>query len=1476
MGGLRSDLAYLRHTQSCASLGETLLRAKPDRIAQSLVEPLLMPTRRDVLKMGLAASALTSSLGRAVCGFAAGVPITVACRRNRAAFSVDGAEVFAVDAARFSGAARVTLVRLPSGSQRIKLKGARWPGTRLSADMTLTLDDVGKLDIKLALGGFSARVVAKEWLLGEKVASSRVSLPGLVCKLDSRGVVGLRGSALAEFSPDWRLALFGRRIGIISVNDETVRSGKVAISIPATGEPSPFARPLARRTQVVFERGDESWLLTPLTLTPDAGHLEWTPDAVDTLTLELAESASGSAYRAVVADAPANGAARFSPADRTGLAGAVSLSGTRTVASFDGAGERVAVLASIAAGSRLKTGGLTLHLADHPEARAFEATGGPGAHTVTASPRVAAIVAGLDGVITSPIRLPNDASAQVALGTTRTPSVVIGPTGGVRLPDGSQIEVIRPLDMLNISVSFWGMKLVSSPMTEKALMRAADADVSYLGYGFPPQAFNEQAIWDTSDPADPNAVLPSIATPVKAQISGWSQLSFQLTPSLYETGIPYTIEALLDWSALRPVINMWGQAEIPFFPGAALRPTDPRISAQNGRPTTYLEMPYHLYISPNEYGYWAHRTTPSTNATGDWTGLWHTRLHQSLIPVNEGSNAAALATEEQTAAGSSDAIIIPPVIKLAQPVPQIRPIWSPEYEAFKTATYIPPTLYPLTGQDRVDLVRLTEMHKAAVNAPMLMLTSLGGWMDFSGTWDEVSPDLKEWKHRATLGRDHYVRIVRGGYLFPFGHKAVKIDTTERKFAYAPSMPGVPTSKRKHAYLYKSTYIVVLEPTKTYSYTDHFRDRSFPLREITVVTKQTPKLDLPTALVDGLAAEKAFFPKVAGKRFLFETKAKDYAGNEITFQAPLAFVSQETDSEIDWIVRLSDEYAGASPAPAADMRGQAIAYTDTGPGSGSTTLATTRMQFDSIPMTSPSEWASADPRKPHFFPIMFSADVKSDAISQLTASDAGARMKYFQEYLDTGFRPGEVFFESDASIGVDYSASSAGGVASPRMQIKGLSRSRGPVCGDLATFNAGTFDPATYFPVSGASTASLHEGQGETTPAIPDAKLLGFLPLGEVLTSAGLDASPKVTVETNAGDLVTAFDWTYQWSGEKSLTLAIFETNGMDAPTTLHLRNEIRTPISSGGATKNITTGDIDNFALSFEPGGAKIMRVAFDKMSFRSATGEGTTLGPKVNAIEFGDALKFLDTVRQYIPVGSGSEGTMRAGLRRATADEDAGGPGVSVTADGIVVSESVMIPNIAIGVCAITNVNIGAKVTIPFSDSPAALAFNLSTIENPFGVSVCLIAGFGSFELELSTSGIEKLDASIQAGAMLSLNLGVASGTVSVAFGFHFRRDGDGFSFEAFFRFSGELSVLGLISVGITLMISLGFEAKPGGGDGGTLVGTATLAVKIKIAFFSKTVRISCRREIAGSDPLFTDMMSQTEWTDEYCAAFSPVPLGA
>ena len=126
-----------------------------------------------------------------------------------------------------------------------------------------------------------------------------------------------------------------------------------------------------------------------------------------------------------------------------------------------------------------------------------------------------------------------------------------------------------------------------------------------------------------------------------------------------------------------------------------------------------------------------------------------------------------------------------------------------------------------------------------------------------------------------------------------------------------------------------------------------------------------------------------------------------------------------------------------------------------------------------------------------------------------------------------------------------------------------------------------------------------------------------------------------------------------------------------------------------------------------------------------------------------------------------------------------------------------------------------------------------------------------------------------------LSVDLGVASGSVSIAVGVYLRLEADKGLFTAYFRIRGEVDVLGLISASITLELSLTYHFETG-----KLIGRASLVVEVEVLFFSASVEISVERKLAGSkgDPTMFQVMPpdgggmNADWA-EYCGAFAPVP---
>ena len=69
-------------------------------------------------------------------------------------------------------------------------------------------------------------------------------------------------------------------------------------------------------------------------------------------------------------------------------------------------------------------------------------------------------------------------------------------------------------------------------------------------------------------------------------------------------------------------------------------------------------------------------------------------------------------------------------------------------------------------------------------------------------------------------------------------------------------------------------------------------------------------------------------------------------------------------------------------------------------------------------------------------------------------------------------------------------------------------------------------------------------------------------------------------------------------------------------------------------------------------------------------------------------------------------------------------------------------------------------------SDAPARFRFSFATQDNPFTLSVAIFGGGGFFGIAIGTDGVELIQASFDFGAMASIDLGVASGSVSLIAG--------------------------------------------------------------------------------------------------------------
>ncbi|MBC8145312.1 MAG: hypothetical protein H7X80_06980, partial [bacterium] len=341
----------------------------------------------------------------------------------------------------------------------------------------------------------------------------------------------------------------------------------------------------------------------------------------------------------------------------------------------------------------------------------------------------------------------------------------------------------------------------------------------------------------------------------------------------------------------------------------------PKLVKPTGTQTA-IESPFRLIVSPNAYGKWTHALKPVVHqqpvSEQPHTELWHTRLgvegEDGVVEFDNKDEVDELSSDMRT----------------------IRAIWKEGPNPFNTSyAHIEPHYFagpPLTPEpnpfrmsldefDRHNIVHLSAnwyipkpgsgstpngfYEPLPIKVERLMLSSLGSWMNTRGAWNPVAPlSVEEWRHRATMGRDHYVRVVYKGYLFPFGHRASLIKVTERKF-HTSAWGNI-------AYLRQRMYIVVRQPEKTFRTsnlvvkptgvlasdgTNNFEsvDAKMPFHKVRIMTLITPNLDEPSMNQIAGQGQSGFWPRVDNDEFMFQMSAVDLDNQKIEFAMPLVFV-----------------------------------------------------------------------------------------------------------------------------------------------------------------------------------------------------------------------------------------------------------------------------------------------------------------------------------------------------------------------------------------------------------------------------------------------------------------------------------------------------------------------------------------------------------------------------------------------------------
>ena len=417
---------------------------------------------------------------------------------------------------------------------------------------------------------------------------------------------------------------------------------------------------------------------------------------------------------------------------------------------------------------------------------------------------------------------------------------------------------------------------------------------------------------------------------------------------------------------------------------------------------------------------------------------------------------------------------------------------------------------------------------------------------------------------------------------------------------------------------------------------------------------------------------------------------------------------------------------------------------------------------------------------------------------------------------------------------------SGGLVAPDLSISGLSRSLGPIGGVASDMVGGKFDPTAIF------------GAVKLLGGIQLKDIIDNLPISDALIAA--NKVPKLVTERKSDRVVTTYTWELNRS-ELRPSDGSPPTLWIPHPgTTFRLKATVEKKLDTATPPEAKVEGKLTDFAVRLVPG-TDLVELSFDAVSFVAEPGKKVDVSIDLGGFEFLGILAFVNRLQEFLPLDGFTD---PPNLRLVTSPK----PGAEL-------GFSLGIPTIGLGIMTMQNVSLGASVFLPFGNDPLNFHITFCEREQPFILTVSLFGGGGFFAMDVGVDKVVKIEAALEFGASVALNLGVAQGQASIMAGFYFQKAGDAFTLTGYFRASGSLSVIGIITVSLVFYLGLSYESKGGGAHAGALWGQAKLTVKIEILFFSTSVGVSMEREFAGSDPTFRELIAPAAWT-QYCDAFA------
>ncbi|PEE61284.1 hypothetical protein COM90_02250 [Bacillus thuringiensis] len=555
---------------------------------------------------------------------------------------------------------------------------------------------------------------------------------------------------------------------------------------------------------------------------------------------------------------------------------------------------------------------------------------------------------------------------------------------------------------------------------------------------------------------------------------------------------------------------------------------------------TSIEIPWRLVISPEEKPNCTNLELPGTSAKGI-TELWHMRL--------SGPRA-------------SGRLYVRPLVAL--PGNNLNA--------------------PLSEDKLNKIVRLgRDPAKNPIAVDRLILSALGGWLSATGNWSEM-----DWSHETAMGRDYYVRVVTHGTLFPFGHQAVYIEVTERKFDSGKAV------------LHSEKFLIITENECEYGIgCGGKHERMFPFQRVTIEPRLVTPLKKPDPIsVDPSISLDCFWPKwTSGRSVEFSLHAQ--SGREcVELKLPLLFVNKfpVSAASAEKLINIYNKGTDNVGEPTA-LVGRTIPLA---------------MKKNERGIIEPVEGASQEVHSMTFggvatnsdvgfYPKVTGLKVSLPAVRQLLGQKDPIPVTFSDAYVNAlpGQQPDVLLdFKGKKLLCFGSAAERTGALAAPDFNVNQISIDKGPI---LGTINP---SPSDLFG--------------------PEAKLLGVVKLREIFSSI---SKPPTLIwkEVIGANTPTA---TFKWNEKlKNEVIGSFKAE-IGSYIDLQVVSKI-----VAGKPKIETTGVLTNFTLNL----MDIVKLEFNELHFSALPDQLPSIRLNIKEVKFQGKLKFVQMLQSLMPmVGPG------------------------------------------------------------------------------------------------------------------------------------------------------------------------------------------------------------------------------------------------